>query len=359
LFIYRFTSGTTGGGKVLLSTHSQVYENSLASARAVGVDETDRQLAAISWPSNLGMRFVLRAHVTGAAFVAVALSETRAELASVLRRYGVTRMWASPWQLRRLMQSPEPDVAIPPLRSVHVIGSAISPAEIESLRVVISPNILIGYGCNEIGSLTMLLPGQSRVAGCVGRVLPGVELRVETADGRTAKPGEIGDLGWRSTWMSTGYAENPSATRERFRNGWFFPGDAGYIDADGLVYLRGRTQDVINYGGLKIWPSDVEEVLRQHPDILDAALVGVPDPMAGQAPVAFIVPRQPLDGPLPAGLADEALKKFCQARLDATRVPPTFIAVAEIPRNTVGKIERDVLAAAFIQLRDSLDSAGF
>lgn len=353
-FIYLPTSGTTGDAKILLTTQGQMHDNCRAAALSIGMDASDRQMAAIRWPSNVGLRYLLRAHAVGAAFVAAALPDTRAELCDVLGRYAVTRLSASPWQMRRLGQSPAPAAPIPPLRSVHVIGAFITPEEIEMARSTVSPNIYVGYGCTELGAVTLLRPGESVANGCVGRVLPGIEARVDDPQGRALPRGESGELGWRASWMCTGYAGNPAATRERFRDGWFYPGDIGCIDADGRVFLRGRTTELINYGGLKIWPEDIESVLKLHPDIADAALVGLPDAQAGEKPAAFLVPRAPLDGPWPASLAEKELKKFCAARIDASRVPLLFVAVARIPRNDTGKIMRGALAQAYLDAQPAL-----
>ena len=264
-----------------------------------------------------------------------------------MARYSVTRMSMSPWQLRRLLQSPAPAVPLPPLRSVVVMGAHVSAAEIEAARSAISPHVHISYGCNEIGMVAMQRPGEAARPGCVGQLVDGIDARVIGSTGEPLAPGGIGDLGFRSPWMCTAYAGNPAANRERFRGGWFYPGDAGSIDTAGYITLQGRTQEVINYGGLKIWPEDIESVLKLHPDVLDAALVGLPDPQAGEVPAAFLVPRASMELPLSPRLSESALQSFCAARIDASRVPKVFVVTPEIPRNEAGKIMRDVLIAAY------------
>jgi len=356
-FAYLFTSGTTGAAKVLLSTHAQLHDSARASARFLGIEADDRLLAPIPWPSTVSIRYLALAHAAGAAFVSAPLGDTRARLRDLLARFAVTRISASPWQVRRLLLSPAAGQPLPPLRSLRVIGAFISGEEIEAARANLTPNTYVGYGFNEIGVVTLLRPGQAGPAGFVGGLMPGVEARADGALGRPLPPEHVGDLGFRSPWMCTGYADNPAATRERFRDGWFYPGDAGSIDAAGNVTLRGRTQEVINYGGLKIWPEDIESVLKLHPDVLDAAVVGLPDPLAGEVPAAFLVPRVPLGGPLPEQLSQAALQSFCSARIDASRVPQVFVAVHEIPRNEAGKILRDALIAAYLRAGEAAGGA--
>ncbi|HEX4329914.1 MAG TPA: long-chain fatty acid--CoA ligase [Burkholderiales bacterium] len=338
--VYLFTSGTTGAPKVLLPTQAQLHGNVLAAALAVGTDSADRQLGSIPWPSVVGMRYLLRAHAVGAAFVSAPVGETREAMGEILARFGITRLYLSPWQLRRLLQSPVPARPWPALRSIQVTGAFISPQEVEQIRSSLSPHLFVSYGCNELGSATLLASGETMPEpGCVGRPLPGMEVRVHGAQGEALGPGVTGELGFRADWMCTGYVGNPQATRERFRDGWFYPGDIGSIGADGRVYLRGRQGDVINYGGLKVWPEDIEAVLKRCPDLADAAVVGLPDPMAGQVPVAFVVARGPL--------SPQAVRGFCATHIEAARIPPHFRVIDSIPRNANGKVLREFLATHF------------
>jgi long-chain acyl-CoA synthetase len=262
-------------------------------------------------------------------------------------RFGVTRVFASPWQVRRLLQSPSPALPLPPLRSLNVAGAMITPTEIEAARAALTPNLLIDYGCSEVGPLAMVQPGAVVPRpGCVGLLLPGVQSRVSGAQGEMLAPGEPGELGFRAAWMCSGYVDNPQATAEHFRYGWFYPGDTGSVDAQGNVHLLGRSGDLINYGGKKIWPDDIEAVLKQHPDVHDAALVGLPDPQAGEVPAAFVVLRTAAAGALSARLEETQLRAFCAARIDATRLPRYFFLATQIPRNEAGKIMRQTLIEA-------------
>jgi acyl-CoA synthetase (AMP-forming)/AMP-acid ligase II len=347
--LYGFTSGTSGAPKVLLFTHAQLHDNSLASALAIGMDAQDRQMAALPWPSLVAMRHMMRAHAVGAAYVGVELSETREELALDLARHGVTRLSLSPWQLRRLLGSPAPASAMPPLRSLQTIGAFAAPEEVEAARAANTPNVFVGYGCNEIGSVSLLAPGQA-LPGCVGTLVPGMQWRVEDEHGQALPAGATGALGFRAAWMCTGYEAHPEATRRHFRNGWFFPGDVGCVDAQNRVWLRGRNTEVINYGGLKIWPEDIETVLKRHPAVADAAVAGVPDPMAGQLAVAFVVVR--------GQLTDHELRDFCAQYLEPARIPRHFFGLRAIARNAAGKALREQMVAAHAHKFMGTPSAG-
>ena len=337
---YAFTSGTTGAPKPLLFTHAQIFGNVRASSLAIGADASDRQMAPLPWPSSVGMRYLQRSHAVGAAYVSMPLPETRAGLGALLEHFSVTRLNASPWQVRRLLQSPAPPRPLPPLRSLLTVGAFFSVAEVEAARAALTPNLYVSYGINEMGSLALLAPGLPAVPGSVGRLVAGVEARAADAAGQLLPAGEVGELGFRSAWMCTGYAGNPEATRAHFRDGWFYPGDIGCVEADGSITLRGRQGDVINYGGLKVWPENIEAVLKRYPDVADAAVVGLPDPMAGEVPVAFVVARRPL--------SPQGVRTFCAAHIEAARIPPHFMVLDSIPRNSGGKVLREFLATHYV-----------
>jgi acyl-coenzyme A synthetase/AMP-(fatty) acid ligase len=338
---YSLTSGTSGEPKPLLFTNEQVYRRSMAGARSVGMRADDRQMACVDWPSNFGLRYMLRAHVVGAAFVAVKFRDTRSELARILEKYAVTHLTGSPWQVRRLLQSPMPPGGMPPLRSFHVTGAPISPEDVMAARNGITSNIYPGYAANEVGALTIISPGEQLEAGCVGSLLEGVQAKVDLVHDTPVSGGmPVGELAFRTPWMCNGYAGNAAATQAHFRDGWFFPGDVGRIDAQGRLWLHGRSSEAINYGGLKIWPEDVEAVLKRHPAVADAALAALPDAMAGQVPAAFIVAR--------GVLTEQSLRAHCAAHLEGGRIPPHIVVVEKIPRNANGKILRQALVDAHL-----------
>jgi acyl-coenzyme A synthetase/AMP-(fatty) acid ligase len=268
------------------------------------------------------MRYVFRAHCVGATYVSVKFPETRRGLAELIAAHGITIMTASPAQVRPLLQEGGAPVE---LRVLSVGGAPFAASELRKARESLCRNTHIQYGSNETGPIAILYPedppGED---GCVGRPLP--DVLCESVDG---------ELRFRVPWMPGSYVDNPEASAARFRDGWFHPGDLGSIDADGFVTLRGRTDDVINYGGVKILPSAIEAVLREHPGVADVAVVGLTFPLMGEVPVAFVVPR--------GNSSRHAVEDFCRARIDATRLPHAFVRVESIPRNASGKVDREAL----------------
>lgn len=341
-FLFHFTSGTTGEPKACLFSYRQMAQWLLSVSNSIGSTTSDRIVAALRWPELVGMRAMLRMLLTGGGFVNVDVPQSAAQLAALVRDYGVTELMLSPFQVRVLLRNTAAsETHIAPLRVLCVGGGFLSPAEVEAVRRAITPNLYLDYGSNETGRLALLGPGDAPgTFGRVGRIVPGIEAQAVDEQRRPVAHGRPGRLRFRAPWFPHDYFGNAKASAERFAEGWFYPGDLGFIDAEGYLVLQGRVDEIINFGGLKIAPAEVEAVLRQHPDIADAALVGVPDPMSGELPVAFLVMR--------ANLEAAALDEFCRERMDASRVPFVFASVAEIPRNPEGKILRDRLRDGFI-----------
>jgi acyl-coenzyme A synthetase/AMP-(fatty) acid ligase len=339
-FLFHFSGGTTGAPKAVLFDHARFLANMLAGAREVGATGADRLVSSRPWPHLPGLRYLLRIQALGGAFVNVAFPDTRQKLEDVIRDAGATILMASPWQLRRLLASPAPAGARgPELNVLYIVGGLVSPEEIRAARETLTPNVYATYATSEAGLIAVLRPGDAPAPGNFGRLIAGMEGRVTDEQGRPAPPGTTGELSFRAPWFMDRYEGNEKATAERFREGWFHPGDLGTLDAQGRLTFRGRADDVINYGGAKIVPSDLEAVLAAHPDVADVAVVGVPHPLAGAVPVALIVPRR-------EGTAD-GLPAWCSDRLDATERPAGFVRVPEIIRSADGKILRGAMVEKY------------
>jgi long-chain acyl-CoA synthetase len=333
-FLFHFSGGTTGLPKAVLFDHARFLGNMLAGAREVGATGADRLVSSRPWPNLPGLRYLLRINAIGGALVNVPFPETRQQLEDLIRDAGATILMASPWQLRRLLASPAP--AGPRARELNVlyiVGGFVSPEEIRAAREAITRNVYATYATSEAGLITVLRPGDTPgAAGDFGRLVAGMEGRVTDEHGRPVPPGTAGNLSFRAPWFMDRYEGNEKATAERFRDGWFFPGDIGAIDPGGRLTVRGRADDVINYGGAKILPSDIEAVIGRHPDVADVAVVGLPHAMAGTVPVALIVTSR--DG------IDADLQAWCRERLDFSETPAGFFRVPEIIRSADGKILR-------------------
>ena len=180
----------------------------------------------------------------------------------------------------------------------------------------------------------------------VGQPYDGLELRIEDAEGKTLGPGEVGEIVMKSPWVMRGYWRNQAATDATVCDGWLHSGDAGYVDADGFVYIVDRVKDMIVSGGENVYPAEVENALHGHPAVQDVAVIGVPDERWGEAVKAIVVLR-------PGMTLDAAeLIRYAREKIGGYKVPKSVDVVAELPRNASGKVLRRELREKYWAGRD-------
>lgn len=200
--------------------------------------------------------------------------------------------------------------------------------------------LYVRYAATECGAISMALPGEHDADETAGRPLPGIELQVVDADGRPLPDGERGEIRLRAPGMATGYLDNPGQTAQRFREGWFHPGDVGLLRRDGHLVVLGRCDDMIVLNGLNIFPLEIERVLEQNPAVAEAAALPLPSPVHGQIPVAAVVLRPGADLPL------AELRRHCHEQL-GLRAPRRLLVIERMPKNGQGKTLKKELVDMF------------
>jgi len=238
--------------------------------------------------------------------------------------------------VRLLDFPPEQAREIGALMRLFVSGSAPLPAQVlEEFRAKFGHTILERYGMSEtIMNISNPYAGERR-AGSVGLPLPGVSVRLLDEEGRQVPDGTTGEVFLKGPNIFAGYWRRPEATQAAFRDGWFKTGDLAIRTPDGYYTLCGRRSDLIISGGFNIYPREIEEFFEEQDEIAEAAVVGVPDPVRGEAPVAYLVLRTAIE---PA-----VLERRCREKLASFKVPREFIAVEALPRNAMGKIQKHLL----------------
>jgi acyl-CoA synthetase (AMP-forming)/AMP-acid ligase II len=285
------------------------------------------------WAGIYNVLFALR---VGAPVVVMDGFDPR-EMAALVKRFGIRSTVLPPAAMASLVDD-EGVTGLEPLRFVRSITAPLSPLQARRFRDRFGISVLNSYGQTEIGGeIVGWTAADSRAhgddkLGSVGRPHPGVEVRIDdpAADGS-------GELQVRTPALSAGYADGTDLSDRLTGDGWFRTGDIARVDGDGFLWIEGRVSEMINRGGLKVHPAEVEEVLRTSPEITDAAVVGVPDDRLGEVPVAFVVAA--------AGVAptSDGLSDYCRAHLAPYKVPVRFEVVDALPRNEVGKVLKAVL----------------
>jgi malonyl-CoA/methylmalonyl-CoA synthetase len=220
---------------------------------------------------------------------------------------------------------------------LFVSGSAPLPAAVlDEFQTRFGHRILERYGMSEtLMNISNPYAGERR-AGTVGLPLPGVSLRLLDVNGNAVKDGETGEIYLRGPNVFSGYWKREEATRGAFVHGFFRTGDLATHSPDGYYTLCGRKSDVIISGGFNIYPREIEEFLQEQPEIAEAAVIGVDDPVRGEVPMAYVVV---LDG-FDAG----TIQARCRSQLASFKVPRSFAVVDSLPRNALGKIQKHLLA---------------
>lgn len=230
----------------------------------------------------------------------------------------------------------------PHLRFIRSCSAALAPAVLHDLEAAFSAPVIPAYGMTETAHQAASNPLPADGPGKPASVgLPtGVEIQVRNSDGSQAPAGATGEIWVRGPAVTSGYRDNPQANAASFTGGWFHTGDLGYRDADGYLFLKGRIKEMINRGGEKIFPADVDAVLQSNPKVQDAMSFGVPDPIYGEEINAAVIVR--------AGktATEEELKEYCLARLGAFEVPKRFFFMTSMPHTAKGTGDRHQLAAA-------------
>ena len=226
-----------------------------------------------------------------------------------------------------------------PLRYVRSITAPLSPLAARRFTEKFGVTVLNGYGQAEIGEVIGWTAADARdhpeKVGAVGRPHPGVLIKVVAEDGSVAPVDTVGELLVKPPRMASGYAGGDTLDDRLDREGYVRTGDVARIDNDGFVWIEGRIGDVINRGGNKVFPGQVEEVLLLSPGVSEVAVVGLPDERLGEVPVAFVV----------GDASDAELTELCRQHLVAYKIPVTFRRVDALPRSEVGKVLRRELVA--------------
>jgi long-chain acyl-CoA synthetase len=198
-------------------------------------------------------------------------------------------------------------------------------------------DIMEGYGLTESSPVVAANMPWAHRAGSVGRPLPGIKIRTADADGRPLPAGEEGELVIRGHCVMRGYHNQPETTAAAVRNGALHTGDAGRVDADGFVYVTGRLKDMMIIGGENVFPAEIESILCEHAAIAEAAVVGMPDVVRGEVPLAFITLREG------ATATETEVRGFCRERLAGYKVPREIRVAPDLPRSPTGKILKRAL----------------
>jgi len=334
-----FTSGTTGRPKGVEVTQANYAFAGKVMAEAAELTAADRQLVVLPLFHANAQYYSFASAVWVGASVALMATFSASRFLEQAARHEATAasLFAAP--IRMILARGEP---VDGLRLRHCwYAQNITRDQFATMSDWFGCKPRQLYGMTETIPAVLTDESADPDPASMGRVSPGCEVDVQDADGRSVAPGEVGEVvvgGERGVTLFAGYLDAAEITEASFRGRWFLTGDRAVRDADGRHYFQGRRSDVLKVAGENVSIVEVEEVLADHPGVLEAAVVGRPDPVRDEVPVAFVVA---LPGREPPSVAE--LEAWCEDRLGKAKRPAEITLIDELPRTSVGKIRKFLL----------------
>jgi acyl-coenzyme A synthetase/AMP-(fatty) acid ligase len=326
------SSGTTGNPKYAEVTHRVSMERFERWSDAYDYMEGDIFWIGIDMNTVTGKQQNVSALQAGITVCLPTGMPQYADRARFARESGITLAYDIPSHLRRLVALADQQPYFQQVRRFYTGTTEASNELRREFCSRVTPHLCINYGTNEVPCAVTAMPElYNRIKDTVGHPHRRLELQVVNDAGATLQPGVTGEIRIRGAGMVSGYYRDPSMTARSFRDGWFYPGDLGYLTPEGALILQGRTDDMMIYDGVNIYPAEIERVLSAHPAVLEVAAFSSKHEEFQEVPVAAVVPRE--------AVQERDLRQWGAERL-GMRCPVRIILVDQLPRNAAGKVMR-------------------
>jgi fatty-acyl-CoA synthase len=358
-----YTSGTTGNPKGVVYSHRSNYLHSMAvcAGSCFGLGENDRILPIVPMFHANAWGLPYAGWMAGASFIFTGRFLQAEPLSRLIAAEKPTFAGAVPTVWNDLLRWGESNpLDLSSLRLVVCGGSAVPRVLMQRFQERYGVRILQAWGMTETSPCAAIsLPPAGRPAEeewswreKTGRIVAGVELRICGDDGKELPwDGEsVGEIEVRGSWITARYHKDPSP--EKFHDGWLRTGDVGSVDSHGYIKITDRAKDVIKSGGEWICSVDLENAIMSHPDVAEAAVIGVPDPRWDERPLACVV-RKP-----GSGIGADELRAFLQGKIAKWWMPERFAFIDQVPRTSVGKFDKKVLRASFAEGKLTIVTSG-
>lgn len=344
-----YTSGTTGAPKGAQLTHGGLFANLLqgkAWIQGLG-DQDERLLGAIPMFHAYGVTIVLNLAIYIGGEMVLLPAPQIPLIMQIMKKETPTWVPGVPTLYQKIVEAAEKDgISISGIRN-SFSGASTLPVDTVTHWEALTGGLLVeGYGLTETSPIIVGNPMTTgRRPGYVGIPFPDTEVRIANPENldETMPDGQEGEVLVRGPQVFAGYLNQPEATARSFHNDWYRTGDVGIMEEDGFIKLVARIKEVIITGGFNVYPVEVEDVLRQHPDVLEAAVVGLPRGDGSESVVAAITLNEG------AALDPEGLKDYCRENLTRYKVPRTFYHFEELAKDQLGKIRRREVQTELIQ----------
>ena len=335
-----YTSGSTGKPKGVTHTHLNVVSNMRAIVEYLHLTDDDRMMVVLPFTYIYGKSLLLTHFLTGGSVVIDNRFAYPNTILETMQKNQVTGFAGVPSTFMILLnKSMLSQYKFESIRYVTQAGGAMAPTiQKEVYRVFQPADVYIMYGATEAAPrMSYLDPAMlPQKWGSIGKPLPNVDLFIADSDGKELPQGEVGEIVARGSNIMIGYWEDPEGTAEVLRNRLYYTGDLGRMDEEGFFYVVGRTKEIIKAGGFRVSAKEVEETILESCDVYEAAVVGVDDPILGEAVKAFIVPKK-------QSLTENEIMKLLGVKLPPYKLPKYIEFCTSLPKNESGKVLKTAL----------------
>ncbi|WP_066394725.1 fatty acid--CoA ligase family protein [Neobacillus mesonae] len=333
-----YTSGTTGKPKGAMLTHKNLYSNAKDIGDYLKINHDDRVITALPMFHVFCLTVALNAPLLSGAAILIVPKFSPKEIFRLAKQYEATVFAGVPTMYNFLYQYSDGNAEDFKSFRLCISGGASLPvALLQNFETKFNVLISEGYGLSEASPVTCFNPlDRPRKPGSIGTTILNVQNKVVNELGEEVPVGAVGELIVRGPNVMKGYYKMPEETAAAIKDGWLYTGDMARMDEEGYFYIVDRKKDLIIVGGYNVYPREVEEVIYNHHDVVEAAVLGKPDPNQGEAVCAYVV-RKNLE------LTAEQLLEYCKEHLAKYKVPSSIEFLEELPKNTTGKILRRAL----------------
>ncbi|MDD4893911.1 MAG: fatty acid--CoA ligase family protein, partial [Candidatus Omnitrophica bacterium] len=333
-----YTSGTTGKPKGVLINYLQLEAPPRAMTHFVDFNEKDIILCALPF-SHLGGLIYLQNCISFGLTMVLMERFIPVEYLKNIQKYRVTCFWIVPSMYYALLQLKEFESHdLSSVRWMVIFGAPSSPEALRRFyQYCPQAHLLNGWGLTETNAPTNVIPLGSKKVESVGKAAPWIDVKIFDDEDKELAPGSVGEIVVKGWVVTDGYYKDPQTTAMALRNGWFYTGDLGKLDSEGYLYIVGRKKEMIKVGGEIVFEPEIEATIHKHNDIAEVAVVGVPDKLRGEVPKAFVSLK------VGTSVSEEDLRYFCRQHLAHFKIPHHFQFMQELPKNRVGKIDKETL----------------
>ena len=330
------SSGTTGRPRGALVTHEQMYQRFISQWVSIGFNSQDRFIGLTPLYFGAGRSFAMAFLAAGATVILDPPPHKPEQLVTAINTSRASATFLVPTQLRQLLPLCRDELLLPCLDKLLVSGAMLHPPEAEEIRSKVSPGLVGYYASSEGGGISVLAADEfGDYAHTAGRPTFRTEVQVVDNRNRPVNSGATGRLRYRGPGVAERFIDADGTEQTINPEGWFYPGDLGAKLECGHIVLRGRDKDVINRGGVNVYPAEIEAVLVQLPAVREAAVIGAPSEQYGEIVTAFIATGN--------SLSSTALNEHCKRHLAPYKIPARYVLLDQLPRKTSGKLDKQAL----------------